>query len=89
MNKIKVVILIIILILSFCICSYIEHNYTREGVITRIDNNIIQIEDTAENTWIYETTDNYKIGDKVTLKMYDKCTPTIKDDEIKSIKKSR
>lgn len=89
MNKIKAVILIVVLISSFCVCSYIEHNYTREGIVTRIDNNIIQIEDTAENTWTYETIDNFKIGDKVKLKMYDKCTATIKDDEIKSIKKSR
>lgn len=91
MKRFKNIIIGLLLLTGFCVCCYVEHNYTRDYcVVTDVTEQGIEIEDQGGELWFYETTEHFVEGDVVDLKMYDNCTSAyIYDDVIKSVEKSR
>lgn len=66
------------------VCNKIETNYTREGFVKEVQGQNVVVEDTKGNLWEYFT-DGLKVNTKVTLKMHNNHTSTIKDDYILDI----
>lgn len=84
-NLIPVLACFIMFTIILSIVSYTEQHYSRTGIITGIDNDIITITDTTGNEWQYEAK-GYEEGQEVTLKMYTNTTDNIiKDDVITKI----
>lgn len=87
MKKIRNFLFIIICILIFILCNYIEITYTRIATVQKIENDLITALDSCGNLWEF-TGDNYIVGDKVRLTMDTNHTDSIiTDDQIKSVKK--
>lgn len=86
-KKIKGFIFLIVCILIFLLCSYIETTYTRTAIIKKTENGFVLVEDSCGNLWEFKG-DNYNVGDKVDLVMDTKHTDSIiTDDQIKAVKK--
>lgn len=84
MKRIPSIIIAIILIGCYCLCSYYEHHYTRENcIVIRVENNTVTVKDKCDFVWEFEGTEGFTEGDKVNLKMFDNCSDCyIEDDEI-------
>lgn len=61
--------------------GYIETHYNREVVVIETTENSVIMEDKVGHIWEYETVD-YKVGDILTLKMYNNHTDNIIEDDI-------
>ena len=80
--------LLVIILLGFnSALNCVDRNVTREGIVVLNDNNIIKIEDTTGNVWVWEEGKEESItrGTSVRLKMDNKGTEQLEDDEIKKI----
>lgn len=70
----------------FCWAGNLETHYTRQAVVTSIEEDEIVVLDNSDHVWTFEG-DGYKVGDKVILKMFTNYTDdNIYDDEIVSAK---
>lgn len=70
----------------FCWAGNLETHYSRQAVVTSVKENEIVVLDNSDHVWAFEG-DGYKVGDKVTLKMFTNYTDdNIYDDEIISVK---
>ena len=69
-----------------CAC-HAEQNYMRTGIVSNIQNGVVMIEDTTGNTWKWNTEkgEDFKIGEKVALKM--NANGSVEDFEDDIIKK--
>lgn len=76
---------IIIFIVIAGIVGNSELKYTRDGVITEIDNGIATIEDTTGNLWEVEAA-KLSTGDSVEFQLSTCGTDTIYDDVVESVK---
>lgn len=71
---------------ALALCSWYEHNYTRDAVVVGYVEDLVTFEDTCGFTW-EAYADELEVGDEVVLKMFDGCTPfDIDDDEVTGIK---
>lgn len=61
-----------------------ESTYTRQAEVISIKGDIVRAEDKSGNIWEYKG--SARIGDNVTLVMYDNHTSKITDDVIKGVK---
>ena len=87
---VKKVLIGLVILVGFAGASYYEHNYTRDNceTILTTKSGITVFRDKTGHHWEYETTD-YKVGEKVHLKMHDNYTNAyIGDDIIKEIVKA-
>ena len=93
MNKIKNILETILIIFLFigmlCICSFIETNYSRKGIVIDITNNLVSVKDEAGNIWNFKSADmDLEINDEVKLMMNTNNTDNnIYDDIVKKYKK--
>jgi heme/copper-type cytochrome/quinol oxidase subunit 2 len=86
-KKIKGFLFVIVCVIIFILCNYIETTYTRMATVQKIENDLVIALDSCGNLWEF-TGDNYMIGDKVQLIMNTNHTDSIiTDDQIKSVKK--
>ena len=75
----------ILLIAIVCVVLLVSTTYyKREGVIVKIENGYIYIEDTCGYTWRYKGEGT--IGDKVVMIMNSKSTSTIGDDKVVAVR---
>lgn len=74
---------IIVFIFSFIIVNNLEHYYTIEGKIIKINDNtnIVTIEDITENIWEIEDT-NYNTNDNVKIRFFNNLTDSNRLDDI-------
>lgn len=85
----------LVLIISFitlmCVINVIDTRYTREAKVNSIEGNIITFEDENGNFWEWEKEENekeYKVKERVILKMDTKGTDrVIEDDVIRGVKR--
>ena len=85
----KNLIVITLLIASFCGCSHVEHNYTlKECRVIEASTKGALIEDKSGNTWYFEA-EGFKVDEVVNMKMHDNFTSGTNEDDIitKVIKK--
>lgn len=82
MVKKILIVLGIILVLGFLWGQ--EATYTRQAEVISVKDNIVQAEDKSGNIWEYKG--SAKIGDTITLVMYDNHTSKITDDIVKGVK---
>lgn len=90
-NIIKYILITIVMITVLIILTTIEHTYTREVTVYKIDNNTqeITVVDNNYNVWKYYTQDTtqYTVGQEITVVMNDNHTDSnIKDDKIVKVK---
>jgi hypothetical protein len=90
-NTIKYILITIAIITTLMILTTIEHTYTRDVIVHKIDNNTqeITVIDTNYNVWKYYTQDTtqYTVGQEITVVMNDNHTDSnIKDDKIVEVK---
>ena len=83
--------LIISFIALMCVINVIDTRYTREARVDSIEGNVITFEDENGNFWEWEKEENekeYKVKERVTLKMDTKGTDrVIEDDVIRRVKR--
>lgn len=83
--------LIIGFIALMCVISVIDTRYTREARVDSIEGNVITFEDENGNFWEWEKEENekeYKVKERVILKMDTKGTDrVIEDDVIRRVKR--
>lgn len=83
MKKIASVIAVIAILM--CV-GYVNTHYTRPNCrVMEVSGEVITVEDKGGNTWEFYG-EGYRVGDRVTLKMYTNCTAEFTDDEIISVK---
>ncbi len=88
LNKIKgTIIIILVLFILPGIAGWYDTHYRTEAEIVAKNKNVITLLDTTGNLWEYETTETYKIGDKVNVTFDNNTTDNRKDDIITKIKK--
>ena len=84
-ETVKVVVTVVVLMAMLCMCSYVEHHYTRKDcVVVETVGQLVTVEDTVGHVWCYEVEDNVPVvGTVVDLHMYTSLTDGyIYDDEI-------
>ena len=79
-KRIAIVLIAIVCVVLLASTTY----YKRDGVIVKIDNEYIYIEDTCGYTWRYKGEGT--IGDKVVMTINSKSTSTIRDDKIIAVR---
>ena len=79
-KRIAIFLLVVVCVALFMGAAY----YEREGVIVKIDNEYIYIEDSRGYTWKYKG--EGAIGDKVVMTMNSKSTSTISDDKVIAVR---
>jgi len=80
-------ILVFVVIVLFCgTAGYVETNYTRTGVVDKIENDVLIIVDTSGYEWEYES-NKFDVGDTVKMRMFDAGTNDIRNDVILGLKK--
>lgn len=85
-ERVMITLTIIIFIIMFCFCGYIEHTYTREATVWIGEDGTTSFIDDCGYEW-YADVDNVVHGQKVVLIMDDHCSNSyIKDDVIKRVK---
>lgn len=85
-ERVITVAIIITIVIMFCLCSYIEHTYTREATVWVNKDGTTTFIDSCGYEWEADV-DNVVHGQKVILIMDDHCSNSyIKDDVIKDVK---
>ena len=87
LNNVKGIIVILVCFIMAGIAGWYDNHYDMNGEIVSKEKSIITILDTTGNLWKYETTEEYKIGDKVNVIFDNNTTDNRKDDIITKIKK--
>ena len=76
----------LIIIVLFCLCSYIETHYYRDAKVTSVSGQLVTVEDKCGYVWEFYA-DGYRAGDEVRMLMDTNCTDNnIYDDEIITVK---
>ena len=84
-ERIMAVLMVVMLFAMLCVCSYVEHHYTRKDcVVVSVEEQLVTVEDRCGYVWSYEIdSEAPRVGDVVDLKMYTNITDnTIYDDEV-------
>lgn len=72
-----------IMLTAVLTASYFESNYSMDAKVTTVGNCTI-FEDIAGHVWaVYDT--DYKVGEQVTLKFFNRFTDRRTDDEITAV----
>ena len=82
---IKKIIMVLTIIVIIGLMGTTEPTYTREAIVTNVDNLEVTAEDNQGNLWAF-IADGYSINDNVTLVMNDNHTIKITDDKIIKVK---
>ena len=82
-KAIRTVVLIIIIIASYCIASCYDTHYTNNAEITRVEynTNTVFALDEQGHVWEFKA-DNLACGQMVELKMFNNHTIAVEDDEV-------
>lgn len=89
MGTIKIIIALVVMALLLCVCSYVEHHYTRKDcVVVETEGQLVTVEDTVGYTWCYEVEGEApSVGTVVDVHMFTNLTDnTIYDDEIVGVR---
>lgn len=83
------VIVAVLFLAIFCVCSWIETHYTKTATVISVYENIVTVKDTFEDEWEFEDNERqYHKGDKVQLTMNSLGTiDNIYDDKVENVKK--
>jgi hypothetical protein len=82
---ITTILIIIILLTMLGISNTVEAHYNREVVVTDVDCIEVTVEDEQGHLWSFFGSD-YRVGQQLTVVMYDNHTDSITDDEIVRVK---
>lgn len=87
MRVIKNIVLVIVMVIIFCWCSWFEVHYTREATVTAVKGEEVIVVDTNGNEWSF-IGDEFKVNDNVKLIMNTMHTENnIYDDTIEDVTK--
>lgn len=85
-EKVLVTLALLVIIALFCLCSFIETHYYRNGEVISVSGQLVEVEDFAGLTWEFYA-DGFRVGDEVRMLMDTNCTDnTVYDDEIVNVK---
>lgn len=88
-ETVKVVVTVVVLMAMLCMCSYVEHHYTRtDCVVVETEGQLVTVEDKVGYTWCYEVEGEApSVGTVVDVHMFTNLTDnTIYDDEIVGVR---
>ena len=76
-------ILVVVLAVSvLCGVSHHEHNYTRKDCkVIQVNDGYVTVEDKCGMSWDFKGNE-FEVGDKVELKMYDSLTTSCATDDV-------
>lgn len=82
----KGIIITVLLVSAFSGASYYEHNYTRKDCeVIQVNDGCVSAKDKCGYVWEFKGNE-FKVGDKVDLKMYDSLTSScVTDDVVKGV----
>lgn len=88
MKNILYILAVLAVVAGFGYIGHMEHSYTREGCeVVAIEGDEVVVLDEAGHEWSF-VGEGYKLGEVVTLEMFDNCTNNIYDDEITEVKRT-
>ena len=74
---------IIAMTILFNVTTYTPNElYGNTGEVIQIYNECIKIKDRTGNIWIWTDVEDWLVGDKLVMTIFDNGTQTIKDDKI-------
>lgn len=77
---------LLIVVVLFCVCSYMESHYHRDATVISVEHQLVTVEDKCGYLWEFYA-DGYRVGDEVRMLMDTHCTDNIiTDDEIIDVK---
>lgn len=87
MKAILSVLAVLAVVAGFGYVGHMEHSYTRKRCeVVAIEGNEVVVLDEAGHEWSF-IGEGYKLGEVVTLEMFDNCTSSIYDDEVIEVKR--
>ena len=78
------IILAVMIIILFGV-MYIESHYTKEAIVTNIEQDTVTVQDTEGNEWQFIASE-YELGQNLTLVMFTNNTDSRADDIIQKVK---
>lgn len=89
-DRVCIILIGVIITFVFCgafwVCGNYEHHYTKDGKITSVVNDTVEVETTDGNLWEFDGK-GYKVGNTVKVTFYDNATMNdIYDDEVTNCK---
>lgn len=84
-KRVKTILFIIVAVM-FCVALNNLNYYERKGVVIKSNNQEVTVKDAVGNEWEVKAK-GFEVNDKVVMKMHDKGTTSIYDDEVKEITK--
>ena len=63
-EKVLVTLALLVIIALFCLCSFIETHYYRNGEVISVSGQLVEVEDFAGLTWEFYA-DGFRVGDEV------------------------
>lgn len=87
-DNVKMILFVVAFVAVLSVCSILETTYTKEGIIIQVKGNIVTIVDESGKEWDFCKA-GFSVNDTVKMTIDNNHSDTIKDDQIKTIKKIR
>lgn len=84
-RRVVTTIIIIIAIMLYALVSYIDTHYTREAIVTNVEQSLVTATDDDGNMWQFKATNMYE-GECIKMTMHNNHTIMNYDDEVVDVK---
>ena len=81
LNKIKVVIFVAFLIFAIRLAGDLDTSYTIDAIVLNNANNEIVFKDWQNKMWVYDSTEDFKVGDSIKVKFHTNYTEHNRNDD--------
>lgn len=84
-HRVKVIAIVVMMIVMYAIASYIDTHYTREAIVTNVEQSLVTAIDDDDNVWQFKATDIHK-GQHIKMIMDNNHTIMNDDDKVVNVK---
>lgn len=84
-HRVKVIAIVIVIIIMYALVSYIDTHYTREAIVTNVEQSLVTATDDDGNMWQFKATDMCE-GECIKMTMHNNHTIMNYDDEVVNVK---
>ena len=84
-HRVKVIAIVVVMIVMYAIASYIDTHYTRQAIVTNVEQSLVTATDDDGNVWQFKATDMYE-GEHIKMIMDNNHTIMNYDDEVVNVK---
>lgn len=84
-HSIKMIAIVVVMITMYAIVSYIDTHYTREAIVTNVEQSLVTATDDDDNVWQFKATNIHK-GQHIKMIMDNNHTIINDDDKVVNVK---